>query len=152
MTDAFGNALGTVYDENGDVLQQGDGVITTDEFGRAQIKNLRPGKYGVIVVPPATDEPDARWQQTTTIEGKKVIDAWVKANEPPFFVEFGPPGFHAFFGFVKKFQDASFPDQEDAGARLHQRRRRIDPTTPDRRSSRSTKALRSRPPGWHSTK
>ncbi len=41
--------------------------------------------------------------QTATIEGTKVIDAWVKAGEPAFFAEFGPPGFHVFIGFVKKF-------------------------------------------------
>ncbi len=26
----------------------------------------------------------------------------MKANEPPYFAEFGPPGYHAFIGFVKK--------------------------------------------------
>ena len=35
--------------------------------------------------------PDASWHQTSTIEGTKGIDAWVKANEPAFFQEFGPP-------------------------------------------------------------
>ncbi len=43
--------------------------------------------------------------QTSTIEGTKIIDTWVKANEPPFFAEFGPPGFHAFLGFVRPFND-----------------------------------------------
>ena len=40
------------------------------------------------------------WTQTSTIEGTKIIDAWVKAGEPPYFVEFGGPGPHAFIGFV----------------------------------------------------
>lgn len=82
LQDAFGNNLGTLR-------PNADGVLT--------IKNLVPGKYGIFVVPPEGEG----WQQTSTIEGKKVIDAWVKADEPPFFVEFGPPGPHVFVGFVK---------------------------------------------------
>ncbi|RPJ84284.1 MAG: hypothetical protein EHM13_05075, partial [Acidobacteria bacterium] len=35
------------------------------------------------------------------IEGTKVIDAWVKAKEPPYFMEFGPPGQHINIGFVQ---------------------------------------------------
>jgi hypothetical protein len=46
--------------------------------------------------------------QTTTIEGTKIIDAWVRANEPPLLVEFGPPLTHVFIGFVKPMLDASF--------------------------------------------
>ncbi len=65
----------------------------------AHVKNLAPGKYGVQLVPPAGED----WHQTHTIEGSKTIDAWVKANEPPFFTEFGPPGQHVFVGFVKTF-------------------------------------------------
>lgn len=97
--DAFGNPLGTTYNPDGTVLQMGDGVIKTDADGRATIKYLAPGKYGVQAVAPTGQG----WQQTSTIEGTKIIDAWVKANEPPFFQEFGPPGFHAFIGFVKDF-------------------------------------------------
>jgi len=65
--------------------------------GQALIKRLPPGKYGVIAVPPTDGN---KWVQTSTIEGTKVIDAWVKAGEPPFMLEFGGPGPHAFFGFV----------------------------------------------------
>jgi len=64
--------------------------------GRVLVQNLFPGKYGIITTRPnATD-----WVQTSTIEGTKVIDAWVKAGEPPFFTEFGPVGVHAFVGFA----------------------------------------------------
>ena len=97
MMDAFGNPLGTVYSADGTIVKMGDGVITTDANGLALIQNLSPGKYGVSVIPPAGQG----WLQTSTIEGTKIIDAWVKADEPPFFVEFGPPGYHAFFGFVQ---------------------------------------------------
>ena len=96
-TDAFGNPLGTTYDVNGNPT--GFEPLITGPDGRLTIKNLAPGKYGILASPPGGQG----WQQTSTIEGTKVIDAWVKANEPPFFAVFGPPGFHAFIGFVKPF-------------------------------------------------
>lgn len=99
LQDAFGNPLGTSYNPDGSVDVMGDGVILTDADGVAHIKNLAPGKYGVQLVPPAGQD----WHQTHTIEGGKTIDAWVKANEPSFFTEFGPPGHHVFIGFVKTF-------------------------------------------------
>ena len=114
--DAYGNPLGTTYaldiygnvEVNPDgtptqILQLGTGFIYSGPDGTARIKYLSPGKYGVIVVPPAGQG----WQQTSTIEGTKVNDAWVKANEPPYFQEFGPPGFHVFFGFIRPFRDSS---------------------------------------------
>lgn len=115
--DAYGNPLGTEYDANGDVISspygdQTNGVIVNpgalpantvqlvpNDQGYLVIKNLPPGKYGVQVVPPA----GAGWIQTSTIEGTKVVDAWVKANEPQNFVEFGPPGPHVFIGFIKEY-------------------------------------------------
>lgn len=108
-TDAFGNPLGTTYDNAGNVVILGDGSIQTDADGIAVIRNLVPAKYGIQAVPPtvgAGGNP-TKWSQTTTIEGKKVIDAWVKANEPPFFAEFGPPGPHVFIGFVEEFTDST---------------------------------------------
>jgi hypothetical protein len=111
MMDAFGNPLGTTYqygesgapvvDEAGApvVATLGNGVILTNEFGEALIKYIAPGKYGVRVIPPAGEG----WIQTSTIEGTHVVDAWVKANEPPVFVEFGPAAHHVFVGFVRSF-------------------------------------------------
>jgi hypothetical protein len=108
MSDAYGNMLGTEYltDANGQLILDGEGqpqithmgqmFYTTDAEGRAQLKHLTPAKYGVVVIPPGGTD----WQQTSTLEGTPVIDAWVKPGEPPYFQEFGPPGFHAAFGFV----------------------------------------------------
>ena len=114
--DAFGNALGTEYEYDVDgnavldidgtpnILTPGSGVINPAADGSVLIKNLAPAKYGIIVIPPAS----GGWLQTGTIEGSKVIDAWVMANEPSYFTEFGPPGFHVFTGFQKAFEDTAF--------------------------------------------
>jgi len=103
MVDAFGNMLGTTYNPDGSIATVGNGSFTTDENGEVFIKNLPQGKFTIEVIPPAGED----WQQTSTIEGTKGIDAWVKPNEPPFFVEFGPPGYHVFIGFVKPMNDTT---------------------------------------------
>lgn len=94
--DAYGNPLGTTYDAAGNVLTPGTGLIYTDSQGTALIKNLFPAKYTVVIRPPTGSD----WTQTSTIEGTKGIDAWIKNLEPPFFQEFGPPGHHVFIGFT----------------------------------------------------
>ena len=103
--DAWGNPLGTEYapgDPN-TITKMGDGIIHIGADGVANIKNLLPAKYGVEVIPPANED----WHQTSTIEGTKTIDAWVKPNEPKYFVEFGPPGPHVFIGYVHTTNDTS---------------------------------------------
>jgi len=117
--DAFANPLGTTYlmtcdatgqnpgtgtnacvdvDGNPIVNVMGNGNITTNARGEAFVKYLAPGKYGIRVVP----TPDKfNWSQTATIEGTPGIDAWVKAKEPPFLVEFGPTFQHVFIGFIE---------------------------------------------------
>jgi FtsP/CotA-like multicopper oxidase with cupredoxin domain len=116
MMDAFGNMIGTTYEQNPDgtyvldaegnpaAVTVGQGFVLTDATGNATIKHLSPGKYGLQIAPPAGQQG---WQQTSTIEGTRTIDAWVKPDEPPFFTEFGPAGFHVFVGFVKQFTDAA---------------------------------------------
>lgn len=103
MMDAYGNMLGSEYDAEGNLIKMGNGTLTTGPSGEVTFKNLAPGKYTVLVTPPAGQG----WIQTSTIEGTKGIDAWVKANEPQFFVEFGPPGWHVFVGFTKKMNDTT---------------------------------------------
>jgi hypothetical protein len=108
MMDAFGNMIGTTYqttngvvdlDPEGNPIVQtpGQGFVVTDAQGNALIKYMAPAKYGIQAVPPAGQG----WQQTSTIEGTSVIDAWVKPNEPPFFTEFGPAGQHVAIGFIQ---------------------------------------------------
>jgi len=108
LTDAFGMALGTTYeldangqyvDSDGDgvpnVVMEGLGFLLSDANGTAIFKNLAPGKYSIVAVPPAP------YVQTTTIEGSRVIDAWVKPNEPPYLLEFGPPTPHIIMSFAQ---------------------------------------------------
>ncbi len=112
LQDCFGNPLGTTYQDaltaptydaegNPVPLVMGSGLLRTEPNGTLIIRNLCPAKYGVQIVPPAGEG----WLQTNTIEGTKTIDAWVKANEPTFFQEFGPPGHHVFIGFTKAIND-----------------------------------------------
>jgi len=102
--DAFGNFIGTTYVQNPDgsyqldpdgnpiVAQIGDGYAYTNADGYALIKNLYPAKYGTYIEPPAGET----WYKTTTIEGTRVIDAWVKANNPSTLTEFGIATTHVF--------------------------------------------------------
>jgi len=105
--DAYGNPLGTEYDAAGNIVSTPDNtngfVLMPDADGYLVIKNLPPAKYGVEVTPPRGPDGEPMWVQTSTIEGTRTIDAWVKANEPEQFVEFGPPGPHVFIGFVRVF-------------------------------------------------
>jgi len=71
---------------------------TAGLVGHVLVKDLAPGKYGVIALPPASQKS---WVQTSTIEGTKIIDTWVKAGEPAYFNEFGLVGPHAFIGFTR---------------------------------------------------
>lgn len=106
-TDVYGNPLCTTYLPNGDVDVMGSGC-TTGADGRVLIKNLAPAKYGIITIPPQ----GTTWVQTSTIEGTALIDAWVKANEPPFFGEFGPPGPHVSVGFAPADLNTPYIDTE----------------------------------------
>ncbi|MBI1824386.1 MAG: multicopper oxidase domain-containing protein [Nitrospirae bacterium] len=94
-TDAYANPLCTEYtkDANGQYIYdpatgapiainsdpnnggaKGGAVCMTDDNGFLRIPNIAPGLYGVVAFPPE----DSDWVQTTTIEGTKSIDAWVR--------------------------------------------------------------------------
>lgn len=69
--------------------------------------------YEIPVGPLVPDQ--SKWHQTTTIEGTWGVDAWVKAGEPTFFKEFGPPGHHVWHGFIRRFKDTSATGLLDSG-------------------------------------
>ncbi len=112
IQDAFGNPIGTTYRTlpNGDfetdgegnpvVDVKGTGIPLTGPGGEVTIKNLVPGKYGIQVIPRTPEGGKGGWIQTTTIEGTVGIDAWVKADEPKWMIEFGMGNWHIFQGFI----------------------------------------------------
>jgi large repetitive protein len=112
--DGFGNPLGTTYEQLGNgefvfngakpkILALGSGIMKTGPDGVLRIKYLFPAKYTITMVPPAGSD----WTQTSTIEGTKGIDAWVKPGEPAYFQEFGPPGHHVDMGFVRTINNTA---------------------------------------------
>jgi hypothetical protein len=69
--------------------------------GQALINNVMPGRFDVVAHPGAAREGAGEtWYQVSTLEGTPGQDAFTKANEPNYFQEFGPPGFHTFIGWV----------------------------------------------------
>ncbi len=112
-TDTFGNILGTTYQDlppignfPGSEDLDADGLpivdtpgtgVFTDGTGNAVARYLPMGKYAVQAFP--TD--GGAWVQTSTIEGKPEIDAWVRSGEPPYFTELGAISSHVFIGFVR---------------------------------------------------
>ncbi len=69
--------------------------------GQALIKNLMPGRFDVFANPSGAREVKGEhWYQVSTLEGTHANDAFAKSGEPAYFQEFGPPGYHAFIGFV----------------------------------------------------
>ncbi len=69
--------------------------------GQAIIKNLYPGLYEIQAYP-AADRIAAgeEWLQTNTLDGGKPHEAFIMPNEPAYFQEFGPGGFHVAIGFA----------------------------------------------------
>lgn len=69
--------------------------------GHALVRNINPDRYDVWVAPGADRTAKGEtWYQVSTLEGTHANDAFAKSGEPGYFQEYGPPGFHAFVGFV----------------------------------------------------
>lgn len=69
--------------------------------GHALVKNIMPGRFDVLMHPSAAREGDGEsWYQVSTLEGTPANDAFARAGEPAYFQEFGPPGYHAFVGWM----------------------------------------------------
>ena len=82
-------------------LFEADGVTQSPLAGQAVIANLYPGLYEIVATP-AADRigRGEEWLQTNTLDGGKAHEAFIKANEPGYFQEFGPGGFHVAIGFA----------------------------------------------------
>ncbi|MCB8962328.1 MAG: pectin esterase [Ardenticatenales bacterium] len=104
--DWYGNPLCSEYDGVGGSTPLGDpipgtgGVCYSDANGDVVIPNIPRGKYAVLVLPPEGEDND--WIQTSTIEGKHEIDAWVVEGNDGYSTEgegFGVPLLS--FGFTQ---------------------------------------------------
>ncbi len=78
----------------------GTGQCLTDANGDVVIDNLPRGKYEVLVLPPVGQVSD--WVQTTTIEGTKVIDAWIVEGDPGYSPREGFQQAAVWVGFVRQ--------------------------------------------------
>jgi large repetitive protein len=79
--------------------------VATDAQKTRSDQLVWDSQYEIKATNSASDQ--SKWHQTTTIEGTWGVDAWVKAGEPTFFKEFGPPGHHVWHGFIRRFKDTS---------------------------------------------
>lgn len=80
---------------------ESDGVTLSPLAGQVVIANLYPGLYEVVATPAADRiARGEEWLQTNTLDGGKPHEAFIKPNEPGYFQEFGPGGFHVSIGFA----------------------------------------------------
>ncbi len=62
---------------------------------------MPPGRYGIVATPAADRiARGEEWLQTNTLDGGKDHEAFVKVNEPAYFQEYGPAGYHVSIGFA----------------------------------------------------
>ena len=80
---------------------ESDGVTPSPLVGQAVVKNLMPGRFGVVVHPSAArTAAGEEWLQTNTLDGTHLLDSFVRSGEPPYFQEYGPGGWHVFMGMA----------------------------------------------------
>jgi len=96
---------------------ESDGVHESPLVGQAIVANLYPGLYEIVAHPGADRiSRGEEWLQTNTLDGGPPHEAFLKADEPSYFQEFGPGNFHVVIGFA---------NPETINARRHA----VDPTT-----------------------
>jgi len=80
---------------------ESDGSTLSPYAGQALVKNLMPGRFGVIATPAADRiARGEQWLQTNTLDGQKAHDSFIRIGEPSYFQEFGPAGYHVTIGFA----------------------------------------------------
>jgi hypothetical protein len=80
---------------------ESDGKTQSPLTGQVVVKNLMQGKFGIVVHPSAAREANGEeWLQTNSLDGGHFLDSFIKVGEPPYFTEFGPAGYHVFFGMA----------------------------------------------------
>ena len=114
-TSGAGNLVGAIYTcPNAPPGYTGDPTVYA-LAGHALIKNITPARYDVIIHPGAA-RGNETWWQTETLEGTAAQDAFTGINEPRYFQEFGPPGFHTTVGFVNPAHVAASAQASNAVA------------------------------------
>ena len=80
---------------------ESDGTTMSPLAGQVVIANLYPGLYEVQSYPAADRiARGEEWLQTNTLDGGKPHEAFLKPEEPAYFQEFGPGGFHVVIGYA----------------------------------------------------
>jgi hypothetical protein len=80
---------------------EADGVTPSPLAGQAVVDNLMPGQWAGIATPGADRiARGEEWLQTNTLDGQKGHDVFTRIEEPSFFQEYGPAGFHNAIGFA----------------------------------------------------
>ncbi|MDB6042166.1 MAG: hypothetical protein JWM63_717 [Gammaproteobacteria bacterium] len=80
---------------------ESDGKTMSPLAGQVVIANLYPGLYEIQAYPAADRiARGEEWLQTNTLDGGKPHEAFLKNDEPAYFQEFGPGGFHVTIGFA----------------------------------------------------
>ena len=84
-----------------DGVDQSGNKVLSPLAGHAVIANMYPGLYEVHTTPGADRTARGEeWLQTNTLDGTKDIEAFIKPDEPSYFQEFGPGGYHVAVGFA----------------------------------------------------
>ncbi|MDB6105261.1 MAG: hypothetical protein JWO52_5260, partial [Gammaproteobacteria bacterium] len=80
---------------------ESDGSTLSPLAGQVVVENLYPGLYEIQAFPAADRiARGEEWLQTNTLDGGKPHEAFLKNDEPAYFQEFGPGGFHVVIGFA----------------------------------------------------
>ncbi|MBI3449616.1 MAG: hypothetical protein HY049_11965 [Acidobacteria bacterium] len=80
---------------------ESDGQTLSPLAGQVIVENLYPGLYEVVASPAADRlARGEEWLQTNTLDGTKPHEAFIRPQEPAYFQEFGPAGFHVSIGFA----------------------------------------------------
>jgi Bacterial cadherin-like domain len=80
---------------------ESDGTTQSPLAGQFVVRNLMQGKFTLIVHPGATREANGEeWLQTNSLDGGHFLDSFLRSGGPAYFQEFGPGGYHVFFGMA----------------------------------------------------
>ena len=80
---------------------EADGKTLSPLAGQALVVNMPPGRYGMVATPGADRiAKGEEWLQTNTLDGGAAHDSFIRANEPNYFQEYGPAGYHVAIGFA----------------------------------------------------